>query len=83
MGEKFQSLIDVTIVYPAGIPGFWQFLCGRVPLVKVRVRELPIPVEFCNADYASDPAFRMHFQKWLASLWQDKDGQIDALAHTG
>lgn len=81
MGEKFNSLIDATIVYPAGIPTFWQFLCGRVPRIAVRVRELPIPREFCAADYASDPAFRMEFQKWLGSLWQEKDGQIEALAH--
>jgi len=80
MGEKFNSLIDVTIVYPAGIPTFWQFLCGRVPRVAVHVRELPIPPEFCGADYARDPAFRVHFQKWLGSLWQEKDGQIEALA---
>ena len=81
MGEKFNSLIDATIVYPAGIPTFWQFLCGRVPRIAVRVRELPIPREFCAADYAGDPAFRMEFQKWLGSLWQEKDGQIEALAH--
>jgi 1-acyl-sn-glycerol-3-phosphate acyltransferase len=81
MGEKFSSLIDVTIVYPAGIPTFWQFLSGRVPRVAVRARELPIPREFCEADYADDPAFRMAFQKWLGSLWQEKDGQIEALAH--
>ncbi len=80
MGGKFNSLIDVTIVYPAGVPTFWQFLCGRVPRVVVRVRELPIPPEFCSADYAQDPAFRMRFQKWLGSLWQEKDGQIEALA---
>src|SRR5947207_2389483 len=29
MGEQFQSLLDVTIVYPSGRPTFWQFLCGR------------------------------------------------------
>jgi hypothetical protein len=23
----------------------------------------------------------MEFQKWLGSLWQEKDGQIEALAH--
>jgi hypothetical protein len=82
MGEKFSSLIDVTIAYPAGIPTFWQFLCGRVPRVAVRVRELPIPSEFCTADYGQDPAFRMRFQKWLGSLWEEKDGQMETLAGT-
>jgi 1-acyl-sn-glycerol-3-phosphate acyltransferase len=82
MGGKFSSLIDVTIVYPGGIPTFWQFLSGQLPRVAVRMRELPIPSDFCTADYGDDPAFRMRFQKWLASLWQEKDLQIDALAGT-
>ena len=79
MGGKFSSLIDATIVYPAGIPTFWQFICGRVPRVAVRVRELAIPPDFCAADYGQDPAFRMQFQKWLGTLWQEKDGLMDAL----
>ena len=79
MGEKFHSLIDATIVYPAGVPTFWQFLCGRVPRVIVQVRELPIPPEFCTADYARDPAFRVRFQEWLGSLWEEKDRRIDQL----
>jgi 1-acyl-sn-glycerol-3-phosphate acyltransferase len=27
-GRAFDSLIDVTIVYPDGVPTFWHFLCG-------------------------------------------------------
>jgi 1-acyl-sn-glycerol-3-phosphate acyltransferase len=80
MGSKFNSLVDVTIVYPAGIPTFWRFLCGQVPRVAVRVRELAIPADFCTGDYGQDPEFRMRFQKWLGSLWQEKDAQIEALA---
>ena len=79
MGDKFHSLVDVTIVYPAGAPNFWQFLCGDTPRVVVRVRQLPIPAEFCAGDYAEDAAFRSTFQRWLSQLWQDKDEQIGAL----
>jgi 1-acyl-sn-glycerol-3-phosphate acyltransferase len=79
MGEKFHSLLDVTIVYPGGAPDFWQFLCGDTPRIVVRVRQLPIPPEFCTGDYAEDPAFRERFQTWLSALWQEKDAQIDAL----
>ena len=79
MGERFRSLVDVTIVYPAGRPTFWHFLCGRTPAITVRVRQLPIPVEFCAGDYAGDPAFRSQFQRWLDQLWQEKDVQIDAI----
>jgi 1-acyl-sn-glycerol-3-phosphate acyltransferase len=79
MGERFRSLIDVTIVYPAGRPTFWDFLCGRTPAITVRVRQLPIPAEFCTGDYAGNPAFRSQFQRWLDQLWQEKDVQIDTI----
>ena len=79
MGERFHSLIDVTIVYPQGAPNFWEFVCGRAPRIVVRVRELPIPAEFCAGDYTADPAFRVGFQRWLASLWEHKDREIDGL----
>jgi 1-acyl-sn-glycerol-3-phosphate acyltransferase len=82
MGDKFHSLIDVTIVYPGGVPSFWQFLCGEVPSVVVRARQLPIPAEFCEADYAADPAFRKTFHHWLGQLWKDKDAQIARLTGT-
>ncbi|MDO9286320.1 MAG: acyltransferase [Aquabacterium sp.] len=79
MGEKFHSLVDVTIVYPGGAPSFWGFLCGRTPQVTVRVQRLPIAPEFCTGDYDQDPAFRARLQDWLARLWSDKDRQIEAL----
>lgn len=79
MGEHFHSLIDVTIVYPQGAPNFWEFVCGSTPRIVVRVRELPIPAEFCAGDYTADPAFRVGFQRWLAGLWEHKDREIDSL----
>ena len=79
MGSQFQSLIDVTIVYPDGVPSFWTFASGRAGRIVVRVRELPIPAEFCTSDYTADPAFRARFHRWLAGVWAAKDAQIDAL----
>lgn len=79
MGERFHSLLDVTIVYPGGVPTFWQFLCGQVPAVVMRVRQLPIPADFCSGDYALDAAFRRRFHHWLADLWAHKDAQIAEL----
>ena len=81
MGEQFHSLIDVTIVYPGGAPTFWQFLCGDLATVIVRVQQLPIPPEFAAGDYTADAAFRGSFHRWLAQLWQDKDQQIEGLLH--
>ncbi|MBB1604735.1 acyltransferase [Variovorax sp. UMC13] len=79
MGEKFQSLIDVTIVYPEGVPSFWDFLCGRTTRVMLRAREVPIPAELGRGDYEADSAFRGSFHRWLAELWAFKDAQIETL----
>ena len=83
MGERFRSLLDATIVYPGGIPSFWDFMCGRVPRIAVSVRELPIPEGFAASDYATDPAFRRRFQRWLTALWEEKDRQFDELLQRG
>jgi len=79
MGEKFQSILDVTIVYPDGIPTFGHFLRGNVRRVIVRVRSLPVPQHLLGGDYSGDPAFREAFSQWVQQLWRDKDAQITAL----
>ncbi len=79
LGDKFDSLLDVTIVYPGGAPNFWEFLCGRVPRIIVRVRRLPIPSELRAGDYSGDAEFRKTFQHWLEEIWRERDAEIDVL----
>ncbi|MDO8449202.1 MAG: acyltransferase [Rhodoferax sp.] len=79
MGDKFQAILDVTIVYPDGAPDFWQFLTGKLKRVIVRVRSLPVPAHLAQGDYAGDPAVREAYQKWVHQMWLDKDAQIEAL----
>lgn len=79
LGERFDSLIDVTIVYPGGVPTFWQFLRGDVERIIVRMARRSIPVEFFHTDAMSDSRARKRVQAWLHELWQEKDQQIDAL----
>jgi 1-acyl-sn-glycerol-3-phosphate acyltransferase len=79
MGDKFQAILDVTIVYPDGAPNFWEFLCGKLKRVVVRVQSLPVPAQLMNGDYAGDPAVREAFQRWVQQLWRDKDAQIALL----
>jgi 1-acyl-sn-glycerol-3-phosphate acyltransferase len=80
MGDKFQAILDVTIVYPNGAPTFWQFLCGRVPRIVVRMRRLPVPQHLMGADYGGDAAVREAFAQWVQQLWREKDEQITALS---
>ena len=79
MGDKFQAILDVTIVYPDGTPTFTQFLSGKLKRVIVRVRRLPVPQDLAQGDYAGDAAVREAYQQWVHQLWLDKDAQIEAL----
>ncbi len=79
LGDQFNSLLNVTIVYPDGIPTFWGFLCGKARRVVVRISSLDIPQQFLHGDYEGDKIFQAAFQQWVQDLWKDKDAQIDAL----
>ncbi|MBK7263702.1 MAG: acyltransferase [Rubrivivax sp.] len=79
LGERFDSLLDVTIVYPDGAPTFGQFLRGEMRRVIVRVERRPIPLECRRDDGTVDADFRRQVQRWLLELWQLKDAQISAL----
>ncbi len=83
LGEKFNSLLNIAIVYPDGIPTFWTFLCGRIKRVVVRVQALEIPPKFLNGDYEGDQDFRSSFQGWVQQLWQEKDLLVKSLSGEG
>jgi len=82
LGEQFHALLDVTIVYPAGPPTFWQLLTGRVPRVMVDVRRLEIPAGLVNGGDAREAAGRAQVQAWINALWHDKDALIDAMVRS-
>jgi 1-acyl-sn-glycerol-3-phosphate acyltransferase len=76
MGDMFQSIVDVTIVYPHGKPTMIDLLADRIPEIRVHVRQLPIPQELVGGDYENDAEFRARFQEWISALWADKDESI-------
>jgi 1-acyl-sn-glycerol-3-phosphate acyltransferase len=79
MGERFDALLDVTIVYPHGVPSFWDLLSGKLKQVVVRVCERPIPTELLEGDYEGDPAFRARMQAFVQTLWTEKDARIEEI----
>ena len=72
MGQQLSSILNVTIAYPDGESGFWQFLCGRVRKVKVHIDTLPLTGEILG-NYSEDSEFRERFHEWLNGLWLEKD----------
>ena len=79
MGGALHSILDVTIVYPAGRPTMADLFGNRVREVRVNIRERPIPAELLGGDYQNDPEFRERVQSWLNGLWLEKDKLIAQL----
>ncbi len=79
MGEMIHTMLDVTIVYPDGCPGIWDYLCGRVNRIIVDVRTREVPERFLGMDYENNRQLRADFQRWVSELWAEKDERIEAL----
>jgi 1-acyl-sn-glycerol-3-phosphate acyltransferase len=79
MGPIMHRVLDVTIVYPGGVPSLWDLCCGRVREIVVRVAAREIPSWIPAGDYQGDPEFRARFQAWLGEIWQSKDARIGEL----
>ncbi|WP_375058307.1 acyltransferase [Zobellella sp. DQSA1] len=79
LGDRFDALTNVTIVYPNGAPSFWGMMCGTLRHVIVRVEQKPIPAHFSRGDYQGDEALRREIQQWVTLIWQEKDRLMDSL----
>lgn len=83
MGQQLTQLIDVTIHYPDGIPSYWDFLCGRVAKVNVRIKTVLVGDLFRKGifsySYFDDPAQKEIFQEWLNQMWQEKSEDLELL----
>jgi len=79
MGDQLKSLVNVTIHYPDGAPGFWALLSGKMTQVIVHIEQLHIPGEFLNGNYDQDEEYRRNFQLWVTRLWEEKDALLSTL----
>jgi len=76
LGEHFDKILNVTILYPEN-PGhvMKDVLKGRLTKVIVDVEQIDVTGALIG-DYFSDPAFKRSFQVWLNEQWQIKDNTI-------
>lgn len=77
MGDMFEAILDVTIIYPDGPVELWGLLSGRLGRVVVHIERRPLPPAWLGADYAGDPDFRAEFQAWVQQIWAEKDALIE------
>lgn len=78
MSGTLENIVDVTIVYPDGVPSFWQFISGQVKQVKVNVALDKIDQSLIG-DYENDPVFKANIQQWLNQRWQAKQELLDSM----
>lgn len=78
MGEQLTSILDTTIYYQPKVAGFWDFLCGRVDEVKIRIEHISITQDM-KGDYFEDEDFKKRFQQRINDLWLKKDQTLRSL----
>lgn len=79
LGSKIDALVDMTIVYPDGVPGYGEFWLGEVPRIVVHMRKIEIPDWILAGNYEEDREFRAKFYQWLSKCWKEKDELIDEI----
>lgn len=76
MGEMFDAILDVTIIYPNGATSCWGMMCGEFEHVIIDVVRRPVDEWLYKGDYQNDREFRREFHQWLAQIWEEKDAKI-------
>ncbi|OOS05314.1 1-acyl-sn-glycerol-3-phosphate acyltransferase [Moraxella cuniculi DSM 21768] len=83
LGQQIDGILDMTLVYPDGVPTYADLWSGKL-------RRLAVDIEFIrpndallealkNGKYESDDTVKAQMYAWLDELWQAKDAKIDAL----
>ncbi len=75
MDDYLHRLLDVTIIYPDGVPTFWEFLQGKCARVTIEVTPHAIPDRIIGESGANQ---RAELAQWVKSLWLEKDEKIAA-----
>lgn len=82
LGTQFDKLLNITLCYPDNDRRpFYDMLRGRLTRIVVRVQLEPINEEL-HGDYVNDKIFKRRFQRWLNTLWDKKDIQIEGIKKT-
>jgi 1-acyl-sn-glycerol-3-phosphate acyltransferase len=79
LGRRVQEATDVTIYYPLGVPSFWEFLCGRRPLIRIEARNIAIPQMLLDGGDELSADARDCLRGWVDEIWRAKDARLVAL----
>jgi len=75
--DALDELIDITIIYPDGVPSMWQFVSGQIREISVDVRLRPIEDDLRGMNFREDGAAKGRLKNWLNNLWEEKERYIE------
>lgn len=80
LGDEIDGILDMTIVYPDGVPSYGDLWQGNIKRLGVDVRHIEIPNELLvslkNGGYEEDKATKEQMFAWVEQLWREKDKRI-------
>ena len=85
LGDDIDGILDMTIVYPDGVPTYGDLWKGNIKRLGVDVRHIKMPDDLFaavqNGGYETDEAIKAEMFDWVEQVWQQKDKLIsDMLA---
>ncbi|WP_367111461.1 acyltransferase [uncultured Psychrobacter sp.] len=83
LGEDIDGILDMTIVYPDGIPTYGELWQGEINRLGVDVRYIEMPkalfASIQQGGYEKDETIKAQMFDWVAGIWQQKDNLIDKM----
>ena len=81
LADQIDQILDVTIVYPDGVPTFFEFLSGQGRRIRVEVNTVEVPNAALHGEELTTTS-RQQLRSWADDLWSRKDARIDQLRTT-
>lgn len=79
MGELFDNVIDISLVYPDNRGHVMKdLLKGNVTKIIIQVNQITVDDEILG-NYFEDDAYKNRFHDWLNKVWERKDKLIQSL----
>lgn len=83
LGEQLDGILDVTIVYPDGVPLYRDLWQGNIRQLGVDMRFVDLPRDLMDnllaGKFNDDAATKQAMFDWLDDIWQQKDARIEQM----
>jgi 1-acyl-sn-glycerol-3-phosphate acyltransferase len=83
LGEDIDGILDMTIVYPDGVPSYGDLWKGNIKRLGVDLRYIDIPNKLFESikqgGYENDEDTKAQMFDWVEQVWRQKDERISTM----